>query len=266
MTEFSGRGDPNRSMALLWGVPQPPSRGPRPELTAREIALAGIELADAEGLDALSMRKVAGQLGKSAMSLYTYVPGKAELLDLMLDTVYAELAMDYALEQGWRAAVEESARQGWEFYQRHPWVLQISGVRSILGPHETDVHETQLRLVDGLGLSAVEMTRVVTVVSNFVRGAAKVMADSRVAERTTGISDEEWWNARAPLMGKFMENQKERYPIISRIASAQASDGAEWNEDDTFSYTEKLALDSFEFGLQRLLDGIEAFINSRQAS
>jgi AcrR family transcriptional regulator len=145
-----------------------------------------VKLPDEEGLEALSMRRVAERLSKSVMSLYTYVPGKAELVDLMLDTVYAELPTEYPLDGGWRAAMEASARAGCDFYQRHPWVLQISGVRSILGPHESDVYETQLRLVDGLGLSPVDMTRVVTVVSSFVRGAAKTLADSRVAERATG--------------------------------------------------------------------------------
>jgi AcrR family transcriptional regulator len=214
-----------------------------------------VKLPDEEGLEALSMRRVAERLSKSVMSLYTYVPGKAELVDLMLDTVYAELPTEYPLDGGWRAAMEASARAGCDFYQRHPWVLQISGVRSILGPHESDVYETQLRLVDGLGLSPVDMTRVVTVVSSFVRGAAKTLADSRVAERATGMSDDEWWNARAPLMGEFMDQQKDRYPTISRIASQEGFDQAGWPEDDTRTCTKRIALDTFEFGLQRLLDG-----------
>ena len=79
------------------------------------------------------MRKVAERLGRSAMSLYTYVPGKAELLDLMLDTVLGELPTAYS-ENGWRAAVEASARDGWDFYQRHPWVLQVSGAPGVSVP------------------------------------------------------------------------------------------------------------------------------------
>src|SRR5688572_28760297 len=111
MTEFSGRGDPKRSMAMLWGAAAAPSRGPKPDLSARAIAAAAVELADAEGLGPLSMRRVADRLGKSAMSLYTYVPGKAELVDLMLDTVYAEVRTDYSLDGGWRQAMEASARE-----------------------------------------------------------------------------------------------------------------------------------------------------------
>src|SRR5688500_17259010 len=161
MTEYAGRGNPRRSMELLWGAGSTPSRGPKPGLTVAAIVEAAIEVADTEGLAALSMRKVAEKLGKSAMSLYTYVPGKPELLDVMLDTVLGELPTSYPRDDGWRAAVEASARDGWSLYERHPWVLQVSGSRAVLGPHELDTYETQLSLFDGLGLNAVEITRAV---------------------------------------------------------------------------------------------------------
>ena len=127
MTEYSGRGDPRRSLELLWGTGQESTRGPKPGLAVVDIVASAIELADTDGLAALSMRKVAERLGRSVMTLYTYVPGKAELLDLMLDTTLGELPTTYALDHGWRAAVEASARDGWDFYERHPWVLQVSG-------------------------------------------------------------------------------------------------------------------------------------------
>src|SRR5688500_18770488 len=101
MTEYAGRGNPRRSMELLWGAGSTPSRGPKPGLTVAAIVEAAIEVADTEGLAALSMRKVAEKLGKSAMSLYTYVPGKPELLDLMLDAVLGETPSAYALDGGW---------------------------------------------------------------------------------------------------------------------------------------------------------------------
>ena len=89
-TEYSGGGDPVRSIELLWGIGGRGSRGPKPGMSARQIAAAAVEIADAEGLDAVSMRRVADHLGTGAMSLYRYIPGKAELLDLMVDQVSAE--------------------------------------------------------------------------------------------------------------------------------------------------------------------------------
>src|SRR5918995_3143148 len=128
MTEYASRGDHRRTMELLWGVGAPTTRGPKPGLALATIVATAVELADAEGLAAVSMRKVAERLGRSAMALYTYVPGKAELLDLMLDTVYGEDVAP-APDGGWRVAAEAPARATWELYLRHPWVLQVAGGR-----------------------------------------------------------------------------------------------------------------------------------------
>src|ERR671914_2667448 len=149
--EYSGSGDPGRTMALLWGTPKRPGRGPKPGLSVEQIVDAAIEVADAEGLAALSMRRVADRLGVGTMSLYTYVPGKAELLDLMLDTVLAEEARPDGAG-GWRAGLELRAREDWALFHRHPWILQITPGRSLLGPNETDLFEATLRVVDGIGL------------------------------------------------------------------------------------------------------------------
>lgn len=264
MTEYTGRGDPRRSMELLWGVGEVPTRGPKQGLSTAAIVAAAIELADAEGLGALSMRRVAERLGKSAMSLYTYVPGKAELLDLMMDSVLGELPTHYSLAEGWRVAIEESARDGWAFYERHPWVLQVSGARPTLGPHELDVYESQLALLDGLGLTGVDIMRIVGVVSGYVRGSVKAVSDAVTAEQATGLSDDEWWNARGPLLEELSGDRwAERWPTATRLNAEHAFDQLD-RPDDTTPYTVRDALDTFEFGLQRLLDGIVVYVASRQ--
>lgn len=251
-------------MELLWGAGPAPTRGPKPGLAVADVVAAATELADAEGLGAVSMRRVAERLGRSAMSIYTYVPGKAELIDLMLDATLAELPSSYPLDGGWRAAVETSARAAWAFFERHPWVLQISGSRATLGPHEMDAYETQLKLFDGLGLTGVEMMRSVGVLDGYVRGAAKALSDARTAEQATGLSDNDWWNARSPILDELTADfYEERYPTASRLGAEQVFDQLD-RPDDTTPYTVQDALDTFEFGLQRLLDGMEAFIRFRQ--
>ena len=263
MTDYTGRGDSRRSLELLWGVDQGSSRGPKPGTTVAAVVTSAIALADEHGLGAVSMRKVAARLGSSPMALYTYVPGKAELLDLMLDAAVGELPTAYPLGDGWRAAVEASARDGWAFYQRHPWVLQVSGSRPALGPHELDLYEAQLRLLDGLGLRGIDVARIVSVVAGFVRGAAKAVSDARTAELATGISDDEWWNARAPLLTELTGDQwPTRYPTITRLDAEHAFYQGGRADDDATPYTVQDALDTFEFGLQRLLDGIEAYIDA----
>src|SRR5687768_8875421 len=93
--EFTGS-DAARSMALLWRTPETSAvrRGPRPSLDVGRIVAAAVRLADTEGLPAVSMRRVAGELGVPAMTLYSHLPGKGELVDLMLDAVLGELYPD----------------------------------------------------------------------------------------------------------------------------------------------------------------------------
>ena len=267
VTDHAGGGDPRTSMNLVWGRVDAPSRGPKPGITVDEIAAAAIAVADADGLAGLSMRKVAERLGKSPMSLYTYVPGKAELLDVMLDRVHAGEPTDYsavAAEGGWRAAAEAAARDSWSFYERHPWLLQISGSRSSLGPHELDVYESRLAIFADIGLTPLEVPRVVAALASFVAGSARVVTTTRDAERATGISDDEWWNSRSALFDELVGDAwAERYPVSTRLGEQQAFDQPERDPSDTTPYLEREALDAFEFGLQRLLDGIAAHVDAQ---
>ena len=256
-SDYSGSGDPARSLPLLWRDQKRPTRGPRPGLSVDRVVAAAIELADAEGLAALSMRRVADRLGVGTMSLYTYVPGKAELLDLMLDTVLAEEARTDGAAGGWRAGLELRAREDWALYHRHPWILQITPSRALLGPNETDLFEATLRVVDGIGLGGAEMVLVVSLVAEYTRGAAQTAVGAAQAERRTGISDEQWWAAREPLFDKYFDPT--RYPTVTRLAA----EGAFEPPAGDAAYTVAVAQRSFEFGLPRVLDGIEAFIDDR---
>lgn len=259
VTEYAGRGDVEKTMALLWGRARSTGRGPRPGLTVADVVAAAVTIADAEGLAALSMRKVGERLGRSAMSLYSYVPGKAELVDLMLDTVLGERPTRYDLGAGWRPALEAATRDAWEFYGRHPWALQVAGGRAVLGPNELDRYEELLRVLTASGLSALDAGRAASAVDAFVRGAARTYADSRAAESTTGVSDDEWWSERAPLLDEIMAEQgPTRYPTITALAAEGVYEQPDRAPDDTTPYLEREALDAFEFGLQLLLDGLEA--------
>jgi AcrR family transcriptional regulator len=255
-TDYSGGGDPARSLPLLWRDQKRPTRGPRPGLTVDRIVAAAIELADADGLGALSMRRVADRLGVGTMSLYTYVPGKAELLDVMLDTVLAEVARPDGTG-GWRAGLERRAREDWALFHRHPWMLQISPARAMLGPNETDLFESTLRAVAGVGLSAAEMVLVVSLVAEYTRGAAQGAVGAALAEQRTGISDEQWWAAREPLFDRYFD--PERFPTLTSMAA----EGAFEQPAGEGGYTVAWARAGFEFGLSRVLDGIEAFIAGR---
>jgi len=170
--------DPARSLALLWGSQSKPGRS---GLTVRAIVDTAIELADANGLESVSMRQVAEQLKAGTMSLYTHVPGKGELTDLMYDAVFRDLYADADEPSrqpgGWRGAMEFVARRNWELLMQHPWIHDVPAVRSALGPNVTLKYETELRPLDGLGLTDVEMDSTVALIVTHVQGTARAAAE-----------------------------------------------------------------------------------------
>ncbi|MGC4763418.1 TetR/AcrR family transcriptional regulator [Micromonospora sp. DT46] len=250
-TEYSGTGDPARSLALLWRTRERTSRKGRPDLSVDRIVRAAIEVADAEGLAALSMRRVAERLGVGTMSLYTYVPGKGELLDVMLDTVYGETARPDDVPGGWRERLTHVARETWALYLRHPWLLQVATTRPPLGPNVIARYEYELRAVDGIGLTDLEMDAVVTLVSGYVHGAVRSAVEAAQAAVRTGMTEQQWWQAHAPYLEKALDPR--RYPLAARVGTAA---GQEYQAAAN-------PHGAFEFGLARILDGIEVLVATR---
>jgi AcrR family transcriptional regulator len=248
MTEYSGSGDPARSMALLWRTTERPSRGGKSGLSVDRIVQAAIAVADEEGLSALTMRRVAERLGVGTMSIYTHVPAKAELIDVMLDTVLAEVVETDAQPGDWRERLERIARGLQALYLRHPWLLHVATTRPPMGPNVIAKYEYELRAVDGIGLTDVEMDAVVTLINDFVYGTVRGAIAAAEVERQSGLTDEQWWYRQAPLLERVLDPA--RFPLGVRVGSAA---GQEHNA----------AVDpehAFEFGLQRVLDGIEALV------
>ncbi len=267
MTEYTGRGEARRSIELLWGLRRPPSRGPKPGLRVEDVVAAAVALADAEGLEAVSMRRIGESLGVAPMSLYTYVPSKAELLDLMIDWVYGEQAdaLDalVAAQPGtrkgaraWRAGLEAAARISWDLAERHPWTAQVSAARSVLGPNETRGLDRMLALLADTGLRGRDQVAIVDVIALFVGGMARRAVEIREAPRRTGKTDDEWWNERAPLLENLYG--PDQFPHLVAVAQDGGFDAPPGSVD----YLMQFLVDDFEFGLQRLLDGIEAYIEA----
>ena len=123
-----------RALRALWSPPTRPARGPQRGLTVEAIVTAAIDLVEAEGLAALSMRQVAARLGVGTATLYTYLPGKAELTALMLDAVTGDGPLPHEWPGDWRAKLTSWARDDWEAYRRHPWILELSSAGVAPGP------------------------------------------------------------------------------------------------------------------------------------
>jgi len=185
------------------------------------------------------------------MSLYTYVPGKAELIDLMVDAVQLEVPIPETRPAGWRAKLEAVARENWELYQRHPWLLQVDTSRPPLGPGISDRYECQLSAVEGIGLSDLDMDSIITLVGGFVAGAARSAAAVQRMAEASATTDAQWWEANAPILERVMDGS--RYPIAGRVGTTV---GELFNAASDPEH-------AWEFGLARVLDGIEQYIESK---
>lgn len=250
--EYAGRGDPGRTMALLWDGLPPPRRGPRQRLELPRIVDAAIAEADRAGPAALSMRALAQALGIGTASLYTYVPGKAELLELMVERVAGTQPLPDA-GAGWRAGLRDVAVSDLAAYRTHPWLLQVSTSRTVFGPDVLTRYEATLSLLDGHGLAAADVVGCVAAVEAYTRGAASAVVEAEQAPAQTGSSDDEWWERQVPFLEERMNG---RFPLFSALEEA----GAFAVSDATLPYTVQRALDRFFFGLDLVLDAIAARI------
>jgi len=246
--DIAGRGDLTRILQLLWGKTDAPRRGPKPKVSLKEIVAAAVAIADTDGLDAVSTRRVAEAVGISPMSFYTHVPGKAELLDLMVDHISGpgtEAPPGWE-SMGWRQRLAVIAKALWTHYLAHPWALQVETHRPVLGPNIMASYEVALSAVEGIGLSDIEMDLTITALANYVHGAVGSAARAQTVREQTGMSDDEWWYAIAPF---FEHLDFSAYPISSRVGSAAGETYGLGDPDRAFL-----------FGLERFLDGVEVML------
>ncbi|GAB3475905.1 TetR/AcrR family transcriptional regulator [Nocardiopsis coralliicola] len=246
----SGQGDPSTTLRLLWrGQAQDsarPARGRKPRVGVDQIVAAAIATADRHGLDAMTMGKVAQALSVGTMSLYSHVPGKAELVELMVDAAWTEL--DLPTETGdpehWRASVELYAERTLALYRRHPWLRAVSTVRPPLGPGLLARHEYLLGVLSGAGLDAPSADAATYAIVTFTDAAAAAQADRAHAEAASGQSDRAWWESRQEFWETIYDPA--RYPATTRA----------WKEGALTRSGADAADTARELGLQWLLDGI----------
>jgi AcrR family transcriptional regulator len=241
VTEFENQRAEGRLKPTLWERLEGPARGPRPALTHQQIATAAVEIADAEGLSAVSMRRLAERLGVATMGLYRYVAGKDEIYELMLDAVSAEVTLP---DGDWREVADAYARQYRALSLRHPWMIQAyARVPASLSPNNAALTEKALTSIEGLGLDVDAMMAVFGTVNSFARGAVSAeIAQREALERNGWTSDDDARMAFLPWVRWMLESG--RYPALSRyIIDGSNEDDSEWQ---------------FEFGLKCVLDGISA--------
>lgn len=215
--------DPLRLLQLLWS---PSTKMGRSGTTLASVVERAITLADAEGLDALTMRRLANEVGVGAMTLYGYVPGKPELLELMIDRVVADTYSTCERPSevmGWQAALRHIATRNYEHALAHPWLGEASPSRPILGPGHLAKYEEELTPLDGIGLDDLAMDQALTHVLAIARHAAHWQASMRKAQAESQLTDAQWWQTVAPKLGELLGH--DALPISNRVGQSLASAG-----------------------------------------
>ncbi|RAJ46899.1 TetR family transcriptional regulator [Kitasatospora sp. SolWspMP-SS2h] len=228
--------EPNAALRLLWGPPARPTRGPKPSLSLESIARAGVGVADAEGLAAVSMQRVAGLLDHTKMALYRYVPGKAELVALMVE--HAAGDPPPASDAPWREQLADWAHRMSAVLAAHPWLLDALAAPRPTGPRELAWLERVVAALDGHGLSGAERMDAAVLLVGHVRTIAAQHRQSR-----DGSPEAELLRA----LGDLVQTHADRYPALA-AALAEPPGGRD---------------DAYDFGIARILDGIAALIDHR---
>lgn len=250
-TSSTGTGEPSRTLALLWDeAPSSGKRGPARSASVARLVDAALELADEEGLGAVTIRAVAQRTGVSPMSVYTYVPGKPELLDLMVDACYRKMTRTPWADQPWRERLAAVAEANRSLLAGHPWLTEVAALsRPPLGPGVMAKYEHELAAFDGTGLSDVDTDAALTYLLGFVQAHCRSAHDADRVTTDTALSDAEWWAANAPLLARALDPAA--YPRATRIGSAAGeAQGGAWSADRAWT-----------FGLERTLDGLAALID-----
>jgi AcrR family transcriptional regulator len=247
MEQDSNGGVP-ASIAAAWGLRERPTKGPKRGLSLEKIVAAAVKVAGSDGIGAVSMSRVAADLGASTMALYRYVAAKEELLALMMD---APLGSPPELVEGedWRAGLTRWAHAERKIMLANPWVLHIPISAQPVTPNQIAWLEGALRCLGDTALAGGEKMSVVLLVSGFVWREAMLTSDLIAAAKANDAL------ARVPnsAYDSFLVSviDEVRFPALSAVIAEGTMDQP-WDVDGEFT-----------FGLTRVLDGIEALVRSR---
>src|SRR5215472_326694 len=234
---------------LLWGRRERGKRGPRAGLSADAIVAAAVRIADAEGLEAVSMARVAHELGFTTMSLYRHVASKEELLQLMWNAS-ALGADDLVIEgDGWRSRLREWAIIQRDMIDRHPWITQMPMAAPPVAPNSLHFVERGLETLDGTGLADADKLRILGMIASYTLSEARMAADAaRAAAQVAATGGPSGPPVSFEALLRELVDEK-TYPRLHRIA---------WADTDLATASER---EEFLFGVDRILDGVQSLMD-----
>ncbi|MEU7584113.1 TetR/AcrR family transcriptional regulator [Streptomyces sp. NPDC041068] len=250
-TEGSGL---SAGLETAWGLRERPSKGPKRGLALDRIVATGIEVAAAEGIGAVSMGRVAKELGVSTMSLYRYVAAKGELYVLMQDAATGAPPRRPDSVVGWRAGLEWWAREQRAVFQRNLWLLRIPISSPPATPHGLEWMERGLEVLDSCGRDEGWMISVLMLVGGYVRNEVSLMADLDAAMRADGLAPDEVMRRYERTVDALTAADADRFPVLRRLLAAGTFGEADAEDAE------------FEFGLGRVLDGVAVMVEGERPS
>lgn len=232
------------SLERAWGIRDRSPRGPKPGLSLARIVAAAADVASSDGLAAVSMSRVAAALGVATMSLYRYVGAKEELLALMVDAAFE--SPPPAPADGWRRGLTRWARAHLAVLRQRPWVVRVPIGGPPVLPNQMVWFERGLACLGRTSLSERQKVSVLLLVNGFVRSEALLASDLETAARAAGGPAKEARASYGRLLSTLIDRQ--RFPAIGAAIDARVFEGPDG------------PLDEFDFGLERLLDGVAALM------
>lgn len=222
------------------------TRGRKPRHTRDQIARVAVRVADDEGIQAVSMRRVASEMNSGTASLYRYLTKKDELFDLMVDCVRGQELLP-KVSGDWRSDLRNVAHSTRAVVLRHPWLTKVSPVRTALGVNSLRWWEFRLQILDGLGLDIDEMIVWINTLDNFVKGYAVAEIAELEEARSSGIEHERWLNNHAAYVLSVVASGE--FPLFNRVVrDAKAPhDPKRWDHE-------------FVLSIEHILDGFAASI------
>ncbi|WP_285587304.1 TetR/AcrR family transcriptional regulator [Herbidospora sp. NBRC 101105] len=226
----------------IWTLPERPARGPKPVYSRAQITEAAIRIADAEGLEAATMRRIAAEIGAGAMSLYRYVPSRDNLIELMADRLTGEIDLTGVPSGDWRADLTRYADGLRAMWRRHPWIAAVQRSLPGLGPNQLLLIERLMGVLDPL-VPIDENLGLMALLNGYVEGAVREEISAAEELRRSGLSEAEWMARGHAHVDRLVKSGD--HPIFTKIVMEARR--PHLSRDDQFRH-----------GLRRVLDCVAA--------
>ncbi|MFI0356401.1 TetR/AcrR family transcriptional regulator [Actinomadura sp. 9N407] len=230
----------------IWMRPERPARGPKPAYSRAQITEAAVRIADAEGLEAATMRRIAAEIGAGAMSLYRYVPSRDDLIELVADRLMGEIDLEGVPSGDWRADLAHYADEWRAMWLRHPWATTVHRSLPSFGPNQLRVIERVMGALDA-HVPIDDNLSLMGLLNGYVESSVREEVGWAEEVRRSGLTEADWMARSSPYVHRLLESGE--YPVFTKIV--MEARGPHLSRDDQFRY-----------GLERVLDCIAAAIRS----